>query len=62
MKRDAGILELLRLNGELLRRGEALKKSIENFGRFDGMGPSINMKEAIKAWNEFEKNNFVEIP
>ena len=53
MKRDAGILELLRLNGELLRRGEALKKSIENFGRFDGRGPSIKMKDATEAWNVF---------
>ncbi len=53
--------ELLRLNGALIKLGDALVKSIENYGKFGKYGKSPNMKNAIDSWNTFIDDEFIEI-
>lgn len=61
MKKDKQFLELLRLNGNLVRLGSDLVASINQYGIYSRYGKSPHMKLAVENWNTFIDENLTRI-
>lgn len=61
-EKDKQFREILELNGRLIDLGNDLVLAIEDFARYDNLGQSIHMKNAIENWKENKKENYTAIP